>query len=682
MFTRILIANRGEIARRITRTCRRLGVEVVAVYSDADATAPHVREADAAIRLGPAPARESYLLGARVIEAAKETGAEAIHPGYGFLSENADFAQEVADAGLVFIGPRPDTIRAMGDKARAKALMRAAGVPVLPGYDEEDQTLDTFQAEAKRIGFPVLLKATAGGGGKGMRLVEGADELEDAWASAKREALSSFGDDRFLIEKFIRRPRHVEVQLLGDAHGSLVHLGDRDCSLQRRHQKVIEEAPAPNLPEAVRKRLHEAALKAGEAVDYMSAGTVEFLYDPSVAESGAPEEDAVYFMEMNTRLQVEHPVTEEVFGVDLVAEQLRVAAGERLDPGLGARTPTGHALEARLYAEDPAGGFLPSIGRLTRCRLGDASDESGLRVDAGVEDGQEITSHYDPMIAKIIATGPDRAAACRTLARALSAIRVAGVETNAQFLHACAAHPAFMAAELSTKFIDEHEADLLPAPAADDRAWAAAVLWEAERRAGARQRTAAAPGAGAWARLAPGLAGFRVNEDAEERFWLEGPDGEETVTLHRDGPGRGVLRRGDHALAVAWSAPSSDAIDFALDGVRGRAVLAPHPEPAGPRVRVWLGAQVHDVAFAEPAARHARHDETGGLAAPMPGVVTAVLVDAGAVVTRGQSLLVVEAMKMEHPITAPADGCVTNLLAKVGDRVAKDQVLAAFEETS
>ncbi|MEL6318751.1 MAG: biotin carboxylase N-terminal domain-containing protein, partial [Pseudomonadota bacterium] len=475
MFDRILIANRGEIARRVIRTARRMGVETVAVYSDADAAAPHAREADAARRIGPAPAAESYLRGEAILEAARATGAQAVHPGYGFLSENAAFAEACAAAGIAFIGPKPHSIRAMGDKAASKRAMRAAGVPLAPGYDGEDQATGLLADEAARIGFPVMIKASAGGGGKGMRIVGAAGEFEAALEGCRREAAGAFGDERVLIEKFIERPRHVEVQVFADAHGSVAHLFDRDCSAQRRHQKVIEEAPAPDVPEAVAAAMRQAAIDAARAVDYLGAGTVEFLLG---ADGG------FYFMEMNTRLQVEHPVTEMVTGLDLVEWQLRVAAGEPLPLGQDEIALRGHAIEARLYAEDPDRDFLPAVGRLAALRF-PPEDGAALRIDAGVREGDAVSPFYDPMIAKLISHGPDRETARATLLKALRASLVAGVTTNRGFLARLLATDDFREGRLDTGLIARNAETLarparaLGADGAAERALAAAALWDA-----------------------------------------------------------------------------------------------------------------------------------------------------------------------------------------------------------
>lgn len=444
MFNKILIANRGEIAVRVARTAKFMGVKTVAVYSDADQGAPHMRACDEAIHIGPAPATESYLRTDKILDAVKRTGAEAVHPGYGFLSENAEFADTLDKAGVTFIGPTADTIRAMGSKSAAKDLMEAAGVPTTPGYQGEDQSIAIFKKEAKRIGYPVLLKATAGGGGKGMRLVKQESELEEALSSAQREAKSAFGDDRFLIEKYISRARHVEVQIFGDGKGDVVHMFERDCSIQRRHQKVIEEAPAPNLPTHAREALLKAGVDAGRAVKYRGAGTVEFLYDEA--------NEAVYFMEMNTRLQVEHPVSEMITGLDFVEWQLRIAAGEGLPLEQQAISESSHAFEARLYAENPAQNFAPSIGTLTTLHL----PNNLARIDSGVEQNQEIAPYYDPMIAKIITFGPTREQALSAMRAALEKTRVAGLETNTSFLHALCASPSFIAGDVSTRFIDDH----------------------------------------------------------------------------------------------------------------------------------------------------------------------------------------------------------------------------------
>ncbi|MEZ5894085.1 MAG: acetyl-CoA carboxylase biotin carboxylase subunit [Parvularculaceae bacterium] len=471
MFKKILIANRGEIAVRVARTARRMGVATVAVYSDADASAPHVRACDEAVHIGPSAAAESYLKIEKIIDACNKTGAEAVHPGYGFLSENEAFADALDKAGIVFIGPTAATIRAMGSKAAAKDLMQAAKVPTTPGYQGAEQSVATFKKEAKRIGYPVLLKATAGGGGKGMRMVAREEDLEDALKSAQREAKSAFGDDRFLIEKYVGRARHVEVQIFGDGKGDVVHMFERDCSVQRRHQKVIEEAPAPKLPAKTRAALLKAGVDAGKAVNYRGAGTVEFLYDAA--------NDAVYFMEMNTRLQVEHPVSEMITGLDFVEWQLRIAAGEGLPLKQKDIAEHGHAFEARLYAENPKQNFSPSIGTLTTLRL---SNETA-RIDSGaVEEGQAITPFYDPMIAKIVTHGATREEALGAMRAALSQTRVAGLETNAAFLHALAAEPDFIKGDVSTKFIEEHDEALFRRNAGGPRAMGGRRLVEARAR--------------------------------------------------------------------------------------------------------------------------------------------------------------------------------------------------------
>ena len=455
MFGSVLVANRGEIARRVFRTARRMGIATVAVYSDADADAPHVREADAAVRIGPAPARESYLIGENILAAARETGAEAIHPGYGFLSENADFAQSVIDAGLIWIGPPPAAIRAMGLKDAAKTWMSAAGVPVTPGYLGDDQSAERLAREAVAVGFPVLIKAVAGGGGKGMRKVDDPADFAAALDSCKREAASSFGDDRVLLETWVTRPRHIEVQVFGDGRGNVVHLFERDCSLQRRHQKVIEEAPAPGMDAATRAAITAAAVKAARAVNYVGAGTVEFIADASQAL----KPDRIWFMEMNTRLQVEHPVTEAVTGIDLVEWQFRVAAGEALPLSQDQIVLGGHAVEARLYAENPATGFLPSTGPLTRLRF-----PVDVRVDTAVDEGGAVTPFYDPMIAKLIAHNDTREAAARGLADACAAVEVWPVKTNAGFLARCLDHPDFVAADIDTGFFAARLQALTTAP--------------------------------------------------------------------------------------------------------------------------------------------------------------------------------------------------------------------------
>ncbi|WP_445193075.1 acetyl/propionyl/methylcrotonyl-CoA carboxylase subunit alpha [Sphingomonas sp. Tas61C01] len=607
MIDSLLIANRGEIACRIIRTARALGIRTVAVYSDADAQALHVRQADEAVHIGASPARESYLVGDRIIAAARETGAAAIHPGYGFLSENADFAQSVLDAGLVWVGPDPSSIRAMGLKDAAKERMIAAGVPVTPGYLGADQSPDRLQREADAIGYPVLIKAVAGGGGKGMRRVDDAADFADALGSCRREAASSFGDDRVLIEKYILSPRHIEVQVFGDRHGNVVHLFERDCSLQRRHQKVIEEAPAPGMDPATREAVCAAAVKAAQAVDYVGAGTIEFIADAS----DGLRADRIWFMEMNTRLQVEHPVTEEITGQDLVEWQLRVASGEQLPLTQTDLAIDGWAMEARLYAEDPAKGFLPSIGRLDLFDLGDAT-----RVDTGVQQGAEISPFYDPMIAKVIAWGETREDARETLADALDAAVVWPVRSNAGFLVEALDHPAFVAGTLDTGLIAREGDALMPPVQPTEEALidAAASL--------------AMPG------LVPG---FRLNASPRlsGSFLLDG----EPVTIDFTDADPGELAEADSVLIA-----------------EGGQVW---------ELRRWRATGVAAGAAAD-----------GAILSPMPGRIIAVDVSVGDSVIKGQKLVTLEAMKMEHSLVAPFNGVVEDLTAIVGGQVSEGATLS------
>ncbi|MDE3116638.1 MAG: acetyl-CoA carboxylase biotin carboxylase subunit [Pseudomonadota bacterium] len=650
MFRSLLIANRGEIAVRVMRTAARLGLRTIAVYSDADAAAAHVALADEAVRLGPAPARDSYLKAETILAAAKQTGAEAIHPGYGFLSENADFADACAAAGIVFVGPPASAIRAMGLKDRAKALMADAGVAVVPGYLGDDQSTDHLVKEAARVGYPVLIKAVAGGGGKGMRRVDDAKDFKAALEGAKREARSSFGDERVLIEKYVTRPRHVEVQVFADGHGNAVHLFERDCSLQRRHQKVIEEATAPGMTEAMRKAMGEAAVKAAKAVGYVGAGTVEFIADAS----DGLKMDRFWFMEMNTRLQVEHPVTEAVTGLDLVEWQLRVAAGEKLPKAQKDLKPHGHALEARLYAEDPAKNFLPSIGTLERLRFPEAAD--GLRVDSGVREGDAVTPYYDPMIAKVIAWDETREAAAAKLAHALSETRIAGVATNAGFLIRCLRHPDFVKGEIDTGFIERHREALLPPPAAPRPE----ILAQAALHVMA-ERTRSA-GSSPW----DAQDGFRLSGEAHEVIEFVQGSGRAAVEItHHRGGGVSLVVVG---ARVSAEHPHAEAVRL----------------PSG-EVAVMEAGETFVLPLYDPfAAAEAAGAATDRIVAPMPGKIVQMLVTPGEKVTRGQPLAVLEAMKMEHTLSAPADAVVSSVEAAQGDQLGDGAVILRFaaEESS
>ena len=635
MFDTVLVANRGEIAVRVIRTLRSLGVRSVAVFSDADAEARHVREADTAVRIGPAPASESYLSVERLLEAAARTGARAVHPGYGFLAENADFARACAEAGLVFIGPPAEAISLMGDKIRAKETVRAAGVPVVPGSSGSGLSDAQLAEAAREIGMPVLLKPSAGGGGKGMRLVRDAAVLPDEIAAARREARASFGDDTLLVERWVDRPRHIEIQVLADGHGNVIHLGERECSLQRRHQKVVEEAPSVLLDEATRAAMGEAAVQAARSCGYRGAGTVEFI-----VPGGDPS--SYYFMEMNTRLQVEHPVTELVTGLDLVEWQLRVAAGERLPYDQGDITLTGHAIEARVCAEDPARGFLPSGGTVLKLR---EPQGDGVRTDSGLSEGTEVGSLYDPMLSKVIAYGPDRETALRKLRAALAETVTLGVQTNAGFLRRLLAHPAVVAGELDTGLV-EREVDGLVSTDVPEEVYEAAAAVRLE---------ALEPRAAGWTDPFSVPNGWRLGGVPKPvGFHLRVQDPVEYVP------------RGTRAV-------TDETVSVTLDGVRHTF------HHAGD----WLGRdgdawQVRDhdpVAASLTGARLAGADS---LTAPMPGTVTVVKVAVGDEVAAGQSLLVVEAMKMEHVVSAPHAGTVAELDVTPGTTVAMDQVLAVI----
>ncbi len=641
MLVSVLIANRGEIACRVIRTARRLGLRTIAVCSEADREALHVRLADESVLVGPAAARDSYLNVERILQAARDTRAAAIHPGYGFLAENAAFARACREAGVVFVGPPEEAILRMGSKSEARRLMAAAGVPVLPGYDDEEQSFERLEQEAHRLGFPLLIKPTAGGGGKGMRIVRAAGELAESLAGARREASKSFGDDRVLLERFVEKGRHVEIQVFADRHGAAVHLFERDCSLQRRHQKVIEEAPAPGLAGHTREAMGAAAVAAARAVGYEGAGTVEFLYDGR----------EFFFLEMNTRLQVEHPVTEMITGLDLVEWQLRVASGEPLPLAQSAITSRGHAVEARLYAEDPDKGFLPSTGRLHRLRF--PAPGGHVRVDTGVHEGDEVTVHYDPMLAKLIAWAPDRGGAMDRLREALEATEVEGVRTNARFLWEILGAPAVRTGDVSTRLLEQ---ELQPSgsvpPGETTEAWliaAAATPWEPD-------------------------AGFRLNAPPVIRLPLRLGDERHWLRIRPVSTGLEVGLAGhSHKLEIRERA--SEQIAGRIDG---------HPFTARVEARdggVSVRRQCLHFEFATDtgAEHHASAEHEGHFRAPMPGHVLDVRIQPGDPVKAGAVLVVLEAMKMEHSLAAPWDGTVKSVSVKPGDRVEEGADLVLLE---
>ncbi len=649
VFRKILIANRGEIALRVMRTCRAMGITTVAVYSDADANAPHVRFADEAVRLGEAPVKDSYLNSEKILEAAKRTGADAIHPGYGFLSENAEFAEACAAAGIVFIGPQPEAIRKMGLKSPARKLAAAAGCPVVPGYDGEDQQDETLRAEILKIGFPVLIKASAGGGGKGMRIVRSEAEIREAIEGARREAEKAFGNGALLLEKFIERARHVEIQILGDQHGNLVHLFERDCSLQRRHQKIIEESPSPAVSDELRAKMGEAAVKVGRAIRYSNAGTVEFILNP---------DNLFYFIEVNTRLQVEHPVTEAITGLDLVKLQIEIAEGKPLPLSQTELKTRGHAIEARLYAEDPANDFLPATGKLHDWQLPNAVE--GLRIDAGVEAGSEVGIYYDPMLAKLIAHADDRATAIRKLSYALRQLSVQGVTTNRDFLIRQIEHPDFARGEAHTGFIAEHLDELVGGTNEQlDRASAIAVALYLQQTSQTADSL-----------LCQIPPSYRNNPYRAPAIKLKIGEQETEVSWQFAGGKFEVTATGASFTAEVLACESGS-IRLEIDGVQ----------------REFRITEVDDVLYVHSSlgsctiVRLARHPvpksatEQGAASSPMPGVVLKILVSEGQQILAGDALLVLEAMKMEQTIRAAADGVVESIKVLTGQVVSPGDVL-------
>lgn len=668
MFTKILIANRGEIACRVAATARRMGIRTVAVYSEADAGAKHVAVCDEAVLIGPAAAKDSYLKGAKIIEVAKATGAQAIHPGYGFLSENAEFAEAVQAAGLAFIGPPGSSMRAMGSKSAAKQLMEGANVPLVPGYHGDEQDPTFLRQQADNIGYPVLLKASAGGGGKGMRVVERSEDFEAALASCKREAISSFGDDKVLVEKYLIRPRHIEIQVFADSHGNCVYLHERDCSVQRRHQKVLEEAPAPGMPPERRAAMGEAAVNAARAVGYVGAGTVEFI---------ANQDGSFYFMEMNTRLQVEHPVTEMITGTDLVEWQLRVAFGEPLPKKQDELAIHGHSIEARVYAENPEKGFLPSIGTLRHMdvpqavafELGaDGVNPAAVRVDSGVREGDAISPFYDPMIAKLIVWGADRTQALARMSQALAEFRIVGLATNIAFLKRLVDGHAFSSADLDTGLIERNNATLfppaLPAPLGA-LALAALALTDSETKHGA------ANDADPWSQA----RGWRMNGDYRRVLSFADEHGAYRLGLTYRHDAWDIEEGGQRQRVELVSKHGAELAvrvgDTALHGCVRR---------DGDVFHVFTGGRHFTLTYNDPMAHAGEIEAAGGrLTAPMPGKVVAVLVQSGKEVKQGEPLVIMEAMKMEHTIAAPSDGLVEEVLYQVGDQVADGAPLLAFK---
>ncbi|HEY8371806.1 MAG TPA: biotin carboxylase N-terminal domain-containing protein [Pseudonocardiaceae bacterium] len=657
MFDTVLVANRGEIAVRVIATLRRMGIRSVAVYSDADAGARHVREADVAVRIGPAAARESYLSVERLVEAALATGAQAVHPGYGFLAENTAFARACTEAGLVFVGPPPEAVETMGDKIRAKQTVSAAGVPVVPGRNEPGLTDEDLVAAAEEIGYPVLLKPSAGGGGKGMRLVTEPSALTDAIAAARREARAAFGDDTLLVERFVTNPRHIEIQVLADAHGNVIHLGERECSLQRRHQKIVEEAPSPLLDETTRARMGAAAVAAARAVGYVGAGTVEYIVS-------ADRPDEFFFMEMNTRLQVEHPVTELVTGLDLVEQQLRVAAGEPLGLTQEQVRLTGHAVEARIYAEDPTRGFLPTGGRVLALREPDEL----VRVDSGLQPGSVVTSDYDPMLAKYVAHGATREEALRRLRDALGRAVLLGVTTNIPFLRALLADPDVVAGRLDTGLV-ERKLDGLVTTEVPDEVLAAAAL----------ERLLALEPTGRIVDPWDVPGGWRIGEPAWATWRIEVAGREAVEVRVRGRAAAAEVAIGDGEPVPARIERHGDELAVTYGGRITRYAWA---REGG---LTWLGSGGRAWALTETerlaAARHETTATGGPVTSPMPGTVLVVKVEQGEEVTAGQPLLIVEAMKMEHTITAPIDGVVSELHVRAGQQVGLDQLLAVVAPT-
>ena len=658
MFSKVLIANRGEIACRVIATCRRLGIATVAVYSDADRNARHVRLADEAIHIGPAAARESYLRSDAILDAARRSGAQAIHPGYGFLSENADFADACVAAGIAFIGPPASAIRAMGDKSAAKALMAKAGVPLTPGYHGDQQAPEFLRAQADGIGYPVLIKASAGGGGKGMRKVERSADFVDALASCQREAASAFGNDHVLVEKYVERPRHIEIQVFGGGQGEAVYLFERDCSVQRRHQKVLEEAPAPGMSADRRAAMGKAAVDAARAVGYVGAGTVEFIAGP---------DGDFYFMEMNTRLQVEHPVTEFITGTDLVEWQLRVAAGQPLPKRQDELAIHGHALEARLYAEDADRGFLPSTGTLRRLRL--PTPSANVRVDTGVEEGDSITPYYDPMIAKLIVWDVDRDAALRRMSQALADCQVVGVTTNAGFLRRLVQTDSFANAKLDTALIEREQAALAVTGDGEQALWELAAI----------AAVASTPAAAADARdpHSPWQAqdGWRLGVPAARLVPLQQGERAHTLKVWTTADGWRV-QCGDAAPKQVVGHADGQTLSVQMDERRWRLQL----QRDGDQLYLFASDGQHRFTLHDPVGESEQSSaDAGSLLAPMPGRIVATLVAAGTQVKRGTPLVVLEAMKMEHTLQAPADGTVKGYRAKAGDQVGDGAVLVDFE---
>jgi 3-methylcrotonyl-CoA carboxylase alpha subunit len=677
MFKKILIANRGEIACRVAATARRMGVKTVAVYSEADAGAKHVAVCDEAVLIGPASAKESYLCGDKIIAMALATGAQAVHPGYGFLSENADFADACAQAGLVFIGPPASAMRAMGSKSAAKSLMEHADVPLVPGYHGDRQDPDFLQEQGDRIGYPVLLKASAGGGGKGMRVIERSQDFKAALASCKREAISSFGDDKVLAEKYLQRPRHIEIQVFADTHGNCVYLHERDCSVQRRHQKVLEEAPAPGMPPERRAAMGEAAVAAAKAVGYVGAGTVEFI---------ANQDGSFYFMEMNTRLQVEHPVTEMITGTDLVEWQLRVAFGEPLPKAQHELAIHGHSIEARIYAENPEKGFLPSIGTLRHMDTpgavsfelgaGPGGEPAPVRIDSGVREGDAISPFYDPMIAKLIVWGADRTQALARMSQALAEFRIVGLATNIAFLKRLVEGAAFSQADLDTGLIERNSATLFPSPKAAPvgaLAFAAVALIAAEKETSAAVSSNPADPFG-------NALGWRLNGACRRMLsFADDYTAASEQVAYQVGVAyhTGGWRLDVGGIDVDMSLTSRDGAELSIQ--LGATSMHGAVRRDGDTFHVFTGGRHFTLLYNDPMAHAGEAEAAGGrLTAPMPGKVVAVLASQGQKVKKGDPLVIMEAMKMEHTIAAPSDGLVEEILYEVGDQVADGAPLLAF----